>query len=54
MENENYERLYKTLTFSGAVSIIIGVVILVYGLACGIMSIVGGGKLLSERKKILY
>ncbi len=54
MDNENYEKLYRTLSFSGAVSIIIGVVILVYGVACGVMSIIGGGRLLSERKKILF
>ncbi|MBR5338321.1 MAG: hypothetical protein IK152_10085 [Lachnospiraceae bacterium] len=54
MDNENFEKLHRTLTFSGAVSIIIGVVILVYGLACGIMSIVGGGKLLASRSKLLF
>ena len=54
MDNENFEKLHRTLTFSGAVSIIIGVVIIAYGLACGVMSIIGGGKLLSARSKILF
>ena len=54
MDNENMEKLHKNLTFSGAVCIIIGVVILAYGIACGVLSIISGGKLLSSRSKLLF
>ena len=50
----SFEKLHKTLTFSGAVSIIIGIVILAYGIACGTLSIISGGKLLASRSKIMY
>jgi len=54
MDSENMEKLHKDLSFSGAVCIIIGVVILAYGIACGVLSIVSGGKLLSSRSKLLF
>ena len=54
MDSENMEKLHKNLSFSGAVCIIVGVVIIAYGLACGVLSIASGGKILSARSKLLF
>ena len=48
------EKIYKTMSGSGAMSIAVGVVTLVVGLVCGILMIVGGVKLLSGKSKILF
>ncbi|SER95569.1 hypothetical protein [Lachnobacterium bovis] len=48
------EKLYKSLGRSGATNIAIGVIILVCGLVCGIISIVNGGKLLKKRSNIMF
>ena len=48
------EKIYKTMSGSGAMSIAGGVVTLVVGLVCGILMIVGGAKLLSGKSKILF
>lgn len=47
------EKLYKTIGSSGACNIILGICILVSGLASGILLIVNGGKLLKSKSKIL-
>ena len=48
------EKIYKTMSGSGAMSIAVGVVTLDVGLVCGILMIVGGAKLLSGKSKILF
>ena len=48
------ERVHKTMTWTGAWSIATGVVCVVTGLACGVLMIVSGGKLLSDRKNLLF
>lgn len=47
------EKLYKTITFSGAANLIIGICILVSGISAGILLIISGSKLLKSKKKIL-
>ncbi len=48
------ERVHKTMTWTGALCITVGVISIVFGLAGGILSIVSGGKLLSDRNKLLF
>ena len=48
------ERVHKTMTWTGALNIAAGVVTIVVGLACGVLLIVSGGKLLSDRKNLLF
>lgn len=47
------EKLYKTISSTGAASLAIGICILATGVASGILLIVNGGRLLKSRKKIL-
>ncbi len=47
------EKVYKTIGFSGATNLAIGICILVTGVTSGILLILNGAKLLKSRKKIL-
>ena len=47
------EKLYKTIGFSGAANLAIGICILVTGIASGVLLILNGAKLLKSKKKIL-
>lgn len=48
------EKVYKTMNNTGAWSIAVGVISLVVGLACGVMVIVNGARLLSSKSKIIF
>ncbi len=48
------EKTYKTMGGAGAMNIAVGVVILVAGVASGVLLIIGGAKLLAGRNKILF
>lgn len=48
------EKLYKTMTSSGVAAIVVGILISVVGLICGIISMVFGGRLLKKREKITF
>ena len=47
------EKAYNTMKTAGGWSIAAGIVLIVVGLACGIMMIVNGGRLLKNKKNIL-
>ncbi len=48
------EKVYKTMRGTGAWNIVIGVVVMVIGVAAGVMLIVGGAKLLADKSKITF
>lgn len=48
------ERTYKTMGGSGALNIALGVVVLVVGVASGVLLMISGAKLLAGRSKILF
>lgn len=48
------ERVHKTMGLTGALNIALGVISIVVGLASGILLIIGGAKLLSDRKNLLF
>lgn len=48
------EKIYKTMNGSGALDIALGIVTLVTGVACGVLLIVSGAKLLSGKSKLLF
>ena len=48
------EKIYKTLGITGAASIAIGIVIIVIGVAAGILSIVTGAKLINSKKGMMF
>ncbi len=47
------EKVYKTIGFSGAANLAIGICILVTGIASGILLILNGANLLKSKKRIL-
>lgn len=48
------EKAYQTMKHAGAWGIVMGVLLLIAGVAIGIMSIVYGGKLLANKKEITF
>ncbi len=48
------EKAYKTMKHSGALNIALGVVVLVLGLVSGILLITSGGRLLKNKKHIVW
>ncbi|MDD3369429.1 MAG: hypothetical protein PHP50_11195 [Lachnospiraceae bacterium] len=48
------EKTYKTMGHAGGMNITIGVIAIVAGIACGVMLIVSGAKLLAGKSKILF
>lgn len=48
------ERAYKTMKRAGAYNIALGVLLLIFGIACGIVSIVHGARLLRRKSDILF
>lgn len=52
MSFQNNEKVYRTLSGTGAGSIALGIIIMVTGIVAGILMIVGGARLLSRKKDI--
>ena len=48
-----HEKIYKTMGSAGVGSLVLGIVILVTGIASGIMMIVNGARLLKHKSDIL-
>lgn len=48
------ERVFKTMRGAGALNIVLGVIVLVVGIASGVLLIIGGSKLLGDKSKILF
>lgn len=48
------EKIYKTMSGSGALSITLGVISIVVGIAGGVLLIVSGAKLLAGKSKIMF
>lgn len=52
-EKSMNEKIYKTVTGSGAASLVMGILTVTTGIVSGVIMIVHGAKLLSCRKNIL-
>lgn len=48
------EKMYKTMTVAGAGNIAIGVVVLVCGVVCGVLTIINGAKMLKRKSDIIF
>ena len=48
------EKIYKTMTGSGIAAIVVGILISVISLTCGIISVIFGGRLLKKRENITF
>lgn len=48
------EKVYKVLKNAGGANIAVGVVIIVVGIALGVINIISGASLLKNRRNILF
>ncbi len=48
------EKVYKSMKLVGAANIALGIIILVTGLATGIIAIIGGSKLLKSKNELMF
>ena len=48
------EKTYKLMSNTGATAIAVGVITIVFGIAVGIILLVGGGKLLAGKSKLMF
>lgn len=48
------ERTYKVMRGTGATNIVLGVISITVGVACGVLMIISGAKLLAGKSKILF
>lgn len=48
------EKTYKAMNSAGAGNIALGVIILVTGIACGILAIINGARLIRRKSDIIF
>lgn len=48
------EKAYKTMTSSGAANFAAGIVMIVAGIAVGVITIINGARLLKNRNEIIF
>lgn len=48
------EKAYRTMGKSGAFNLVLGICMLVAGIAVGVMLVIHGAKLLGSRRKIIF
>lgn len=48
------EKTYRAMSLGGTAGIVTGVISIIVGVACGIVMIVAGARLLAERRNILF
>ncbi len=48
------EEIYKSMKFSAICNIALGVLIIVSGIAAGVMMFISGGRLLRSKSKMLF
>ena len=48
------EKTYKAMKGAGAGNLVLGVIILVTGIVCGILTIVNGAKLIRHKSDIIF
>lgn len=48
------EKTYKAMRTTGAGSIVLGIIVMVSGVVCGILSIINGARLLRKKSEIIF
>lgn len=48
------EKVYKTMRGVGAGNIVLGIIMIVAGLTSGVLTIIGGARLLNDKKNIMF
>lgn len=54
LEESMNEKAYKAMSFAGTANITVGIIIVVVGVAAGIISIVSGARLLKEKQGLTF
>ena len=54
LEESMNEKAYKAMSFDGTANITVGIIIVVVGVAAGIISIVSGARLLKEKRGLTF
>lgn len=48
------EKAYKAMSFAGTTNITVGIIVVVVGMAAGIISIISGARLIKEKKGLTF
>lgn len=48
------EKTYKSMQGAGVCNIVLGIVLVVVGVAAGVLMLISGGNLLKEKSKIIF
>lgn len=48
------EKVYRSMGIVGACNLVVGIILMVVGVTCGILSIVGGANLFKNQKKLIF
>lgn len=48
------EKVYKTMGNVGAGNIVLGIIMIVAGVAAGVLTIIGGARLIGNKKQIMF
>jgi hypothetical protein len=51
---ESGEKIYKTMSVTGVLSMTVGIIVVVVGVVTGVMAIVSGAMLISQKKNVLF
>ena len=54
MVTDMEEKTYRAMSLGGTAGIVTGMVSIIVGVACGVVMIVAGARLLAERRNILF
>lgn len=48
------EKAFKTMTSSGIANLAVGIMLVVTGVAAGVLTIINGARLLKNRREVIY
>lgn len=48
------EKVYKVMRGVGVSNIVMGIVVIALGVACGVLNIISGAKLIKEKSNIIF
>lgn len=48
------EKVYRSMRVIGACNLAVGIILIVVGVACGILSIIGGARLFKNQKMLTF
>lgn len=48
------EKVYKAMSFAGIANIVVGIIVAIVGITAGVIAIVGGARLLKEKRGLIF